>query len=139
MELIAEGIHVMESLSNEESLISGELKRISVYHQNNQLNIDLNIKLLYSKKYDEIILKLVNVSEYSLNYNSSNNFYFIEEYKFFNNDGDIYLSLDPVNGSDYVDTNDNDFIKAKSVCLYSQPIVGLQTGETTNTATSGLF
>ncbi len=119
MKLIAEGHHVLEFLSNKESLISGELKRVSIYHQDNQLNIDLNIKLLYSKKYEEILIQLVDVFEYSLNYNSSNTFYFIEEYKFFIDDVCTYISLDPINGSNNIDIDDNDFIKAKSVILYS--------------------
>jgi len=50
MNLIAEGNEVLEILTDKNSLISGTLEKIAIYYQETGLVIDLNIKLMYSRK-----------------------------------------------------------------------------------------
>jgi hypothetical protein len=120
MNFIAENNQVLEVLSNNESLISSELKKISIYYQDNGLVIDLNISLIYSKKMKNILLQFIEVSEYSLKYTLDNFFYNIEEYKFYEEKGTFYISLDP-NYSVNIerDKNDNDYIVSSKIVLYT--------------------
>lgn len=119
MNLIANGKEAIDLLADNESLISGELKGFSVYKQNNRLLLNLDITLLYSKKFKDITLQFVDVLEYSFYYNSKNNFYYIEDYKLFQTDEQFYISLDPVDGSSTeIDRNDNDFVIAKEIRVY---------------------
>jgi hypothetical protein len=120
MKLIATGSKVIEFLINDESIISGKLSKISIYYKDNRLIIELNINLLYSKQYSEVIIQLLDVMEYSLFYSSKSNFYFIENYKFFYEDGAVYISLDPSEtDTSSMDIDDNDYVKAKDVTLFA--------------------
>ena len=119
MDLIAKGSNVIDFLSNNESLISGKLEKISIYYEEYQLTIDLNIELKYSKKINKVLLKFIGVSEYSLFFNSENFFYNIENYKFLKKENLFYISLDPINDEQIVDTSDNDYIKSADVFLYT--------------------
>jgi hypothetical protein len=119
MDLVAEDIRAIDFLSNRESLISGRLKNISIYYENNQLNIDLIVKIMYSKKSDEILIRFLGVIEYAFFYTSQNNFYFIEEYKLFNENNFFYLSLDPFDDVKQKNPNDNDYIIATNIQLFT--------------------
>ncbi|MEO6284514.1 MAG: hypothetical protein ABIN80_07830 [Dyadobacter sp.] len=119
MNLITEGGGAIEFFSDSESLISGELKRFSVYRQNERLLLDLDITLLYSKKFKDVTLRFIDVLEYSFYYKNHNSFYYIEDYKFFVTAEQAYISLDPVDGSgNEIDPNDNDFVIAKELKVY---------------------
>lgn len=121
MNILAKGEQVIDFLTNNESLISGELKRVEISNQENQLNIELSISLMYSKKVKEVIIRFVGVTEYSFFYSNINNFYFIEEYKFFKKEGLFYISLDPLNVSeDKKESGDNNYILANDVTLCSK-------------------
>jgi hypothetical protein len=120
MDIIAEGSQVIEIVSGEESIISGLLTKISIYNQDNHLNIDLSIDLMYSKKFKKILIQILDVVEYSFFYNRNTNFYYIEDYKFFKNENLIYISLDPAEGSKTkVDAHDNDYASGKNMRLFA--------------------
>lgn len=120
MILLAEDSQVIDVLSNNEDLISGTLQRISIFYENSQLVIELTIKLLYSKKFKEVLIQFKGVSEYSFNYTASHNFYYIEDYVFLKNDDKVYISLDPANPSEMKKSpEDNDCILAEEVYLFS--------------------
>jgi hypothetical protein len=119
MNLLAEGQKAIDFLTDNESLISGKLEKISIYIEENRLFIDLEIILLYSKKYKNVKLRFQDVQEYSLYYNIRSNFYYIEDYKLFLTSEQVYISLDPADASSIeIDNNDNDFVIAKGLKIY---------------------
>jgi hypothetical protein len=119
MRLIAEGKEAVELIKNSESLISGKLKKISIYTTQGRLFVELDVELPYSNLISAALIQLRDVVEYSFYYHVRTSFYNIEDY-IFSVDGEyIYLSLDPVNGSrGEPDENDNDFVLARDMAIY---------------------
>ncbi|WP_342084780.1 hypothetical protein [Dyadobacter sp. OTU695] len=119
MNIVAEGKDAIDFFSDDESLVSGELNRISVYRENDRLLLDLEITLLYSKKFKNVVLRFTDVIEYSFYYKNHHAFYYIENYKFFADAEQIYISLDPADGPEHgIDFDDNDFVIAKNLEVY---------------------
>jgi hypothetical protein len=111
---------VLELLWEKESILDGQLTKLSIHVQENPLVIDLGIGLMYSKKFRKIILQVVGVLEYSFTYYHTRSFYNIEDYKLFQKDDFFYISLDPVDGTDgVVDENDNDYILGLGIRLFA--------------------
>lgn len=129
MEYLAANNDLYNLLSNEESLISGEVKRINICYleftdieKPYGIQIELDIKLLYSKKYKVVRIVFERVSAYCFFTDNSRDVYYIEEMKFFKTEDKWYISLDPRDQySLKVDTNDNDFILAESIKGYILP------------------
>jgi hypothetical protein len=127
MNIIAEGRQVIDILSNNEDLISGKLQKISIFYQDSKLIIELTVELLYSKQFRQVLIQFNGVSEYSFYYSLSHNFYYIEDYVFFKDDDMVYISLDPANPSEIKrNVDDNDFIVAEDVLLFSPTISVIQ-------------
>jgi hypothetical protein len=119
MLLITKNLDAIDLLSNQESLISGKLQKISMFYCENELIVELNVELLYSEKLKEVLLQFRGVSEYSFNYTSSHNFYYIEDYVLFKKEDMVYISLDPANPSEMTrNVDDNDFIVAEEIYLF---------------------
>lgn len=120
MDLIAESNNAIEFLTDENSIISGKVRLVSIYLQENRLFLDIQISLMYSKQFDTMLIRLEDVIEYSFYYNSNSNFYYIEEFKLFKADQYTYLSLDPFDSSSKeIDEKDNDFAIAKEIKIYA--------------------
>lgn len=118
MQLIETGDKLINALSYNLSLISSQLYKVCIYNEDNLLYIDVGVELMYKKENNRILLRFVDVKEYSFYYSSNRIFYNIETYKFFKSGDLYYASFDPVDESDVITDNDQDYIKSKSVNGY---------------------
>ncbi len=115
MQLIERQEGLMDALCDDLSLISSQLSKICIYNENNFLCIDVEAELMYKKSNNKIFLRFIDVKEYSFYYLSHRIFYNVEIYKFFKIDDLFYISFDPVDESETVSDEDQDYIKAKFV------------------------
>ena len=102
-------------LTGNNSLISATVERFEIFKSDYDLNIDVHVKLLYSKTNPHLILKFKKVLEYSFFHSSDQDFYYIENCKLFKSDRGFYLSLDPFDETESVHLQDQDYIIAKSI------------------------
>ncbi len=102
-------------LTGNNSLISATVEGFEIFKSDYDLNIDVHIKLLYSKTNPHLILKFKQVLEYSFFHSSDQDFYYIESYKLFKSDKGFYLSLDPFDETENIHLQDQDYIIAKSI------------------------
>ncbi|MCC6287042.1 MAG: hypothetical protein IT249_04090 [Chitinophagaceae bacterium] len=117
MQLLATQEDLVNILHGNLSLISAQILKIVIYVDNDLVCIDIEIILLYPKKQsnNSLILKFIDVQEYSLYYLSHRIFYNIEIVKFFKYGSLFYISFDPIDEKEEVDDEDQDFIKAKFI------------------------
>lgn len=73
---------------------------------------------MYKKGNNRILLRFIDVKEYSFYYSSHRIFYNVETYKFFKSGDLYYVSFDPVDESESISDDDQDYIKASSVNGY---------------------
>ena len=118
MQLIETGDKLINALSYNLSLISSQLYKVCIYNEDNLLYIDVGVELMYKNENNRILLRFVDVKEYSFYYSSHRIFYNIEAYKFFKSGDLYYASFDPVDESEVIADNDQDYIKSKSVNGY---------------------
>jgi hypothetical protein len=113
---ILEGSEILIMFSTGEySLLHSRLKGVSISKQEQKITIELFIDLLYSKYEQQISLRFVDVSDYSLNEDIWTNFPSIEKYKFYKNHNGYYISLNPeVTFAGSVAT-DREYIRSKNV------------------------
>ncbi|WP_131539555.1 hypothetical protein [Pedobacter nototheniae] len=112
MEKIGEDENVIHYLVNDLSLISSRLKDIIITGSDG--NVRISITFLLSRINADVVLVFHNVYEYSFYHNNKYDFYNVEYLKFFKKNERIYLSLDPADGSNISD-DDNDFILSESI------------------------
>ena len=108
----------MKKLVGNLSLISSQMKKISIYSKDDLVCIDLEIELMYKKGKNQILLRFTGVVEYSFYYLSGNIFYNVERCKFFKSEDLFYISFDPVDETELIAGEDQDYIKAGSVEAY---------------------
>ena len=118
MKLIETQDKLLSTLSDDLSLVSSRLSKVCIYTQNDLLCIDIEAELMYRKENKKILLRLIDVEEYSFYYSSHRIFYNVEIYKFFKSGNLFYISFDPVDESEVISDDDQDFIKAKAVEAY---------------------
>lgn len=115
MQLIQSNDGLIAVMKDDLSLISAQILRISIYDSSNLLSIDVELKLRYRKDSNKILLRFAGVEEYSLYYHSHWIFYNVEIVKFFAYDNGFYISFDPVDESETISDEDQDYVKARSV------------------------
>lgn len=116
MEIIETQDRLLNILSGNLSLVSSRLTKVCIYDEDNRLCIDVGLELMYNRKgNNKILLKFIGVEEYSFYYSSHRIFYNVEIYKFFKSGELFYVSFDPVDESEVVSDDDQDYIKAKSI------------------------
>lgn len=92
-------------------LISSVLKRIEIFEDEYILCIELHFKIReYIFK-----IKFINILEYSFYYREDHNFYNVENCKFFKKGEVFYISLDPYDEKEEINSNDQDFILCKEI------------------------
>jgi len=113
---VLEGSEILIMFSTGEySLLHSRLKGVSISKKEEQVTIDLFIDLLYSKYEQQMSLKFIDVSDYSLNEDNWTNFPSIEKYKFYKNYNGFYISLNPeVTFAGSIAT-DQEYIRSKNV------------------------
>jgi hypothetical protein len=115
MLIIEKQEELINKLQGSLSLISSRLLKIIVYKQNELLCIDVEAELIYKKHDNKILLKFIDVTEYSFFYTSNRFFYNVEIYKFFKTRDLFYISFDPIDEIEMISEDDQDYIKAHSV------------------------
>lgn len=113
MRKIGTGATLFNFFSNNRSLSSSQLYRIDVFVKNEILAIDLYINLMYSK--EQVKLSFSGIKKYSFYHTSNWIFYDIEIIKFFQNGEGVYICLDPVDESEHISDDDNDYILCDEV------------------------
>jgi len=113
---VLEGSEILIMFSTGEySLLHSRLRSVSISKKEEQVTIDLFIDLLYSKYEQQMSLRFIDVSDYSLNEDNWTNFPSIEKYKFYKNYNGFYISLNPevtIAGSI---ATDQEYIRSKNV------------------------
>ena len=115
MQLIEKQDNLLNALKGSLSIISSLLHKICVYMENDLLYINVEAELIYKKPPNRIVLKFIDVLEYSFYYTSNRFFYNVEIFKFFKTDNGFYISFDPIDEKEIISDDDQDFIKAISV------------------------
>lgn len=106
---------LMSFLSGNLTISSSKLYKLDIAGDDNGLVIDVYLELLYSEDNNHLKLRFTDVQEYSFYYNSQHVFYNVEIYKFFINNGRVYISFDPVDEQENISVDDQDFILSKKV------------------------
>jgi hypothetical protein len=109
-------LDLIQGLSKSYSLISSIVQKINIYSNiDDEAEIEITIKLTNSLEEKILLLRFIDVIEYSFYYNNEYNYYNIEIIKFFQIGETFYLSLDPENENEIISNADQDFILCKSV------------------------
>ena len=117
MKLIKNNPQIADNAIENISLISDSLLSISICNEKDLLNVSLRISSFYRSEI--LILKFINVMEYSFYYNNRYSFYNIESYKVLQTtDNHYYLSLDPCERIDGISENDQDFILSERLEIF---------------------
>ncbi len=119
MNVIAKNEDVISKLTGNETLLDGEVKGLSIFLEDDDLVITVDVKIRRKKsKFKSIKIKFLEVEEYSFYYVASIFFYNIERVKLFSLErGNFYLSLDPYDDKQEMDERDQDFIISKRLEL----------------------
>jgi hypothetical protein len=115
MKFIAKDKELIDCLTGNLSLISSKLYKLDMYLVDDELAIDIYLKLLYAKNSNVIKLAFLGIKEFSIFYTSDYNFYNIESYKFIEDKGEYYLCLDPSDDKEDISKDDQDYILSNSV------------------------
>lgn len=113
--LIGKQEEIVNKFQGEFTLLSSSLDSINIYRRDHVLCIDVKLQLAYKKGENNILLRFVDVLEYSFFYRSNRFFYNVEIFKFFKAENIFYVSFDPVNEDENMSDEDQDYIKATSV------------------------
>jgi len=106
---------LFEQLTQELSILSSQIIGFNIKTKDDSFIIEVEIKLLYSKG-DCLKLVFSKIKEYAFYNNSSNDVYYIEDYKLMQKNNLYYISFDP-DGNDLADVSDddNDFILCENM------------------------
>jgi len=115
----------MSTLENEDLLNAvkqgsyvrdGRIFKIDIYETEQEtVAIDIYIKPISQKQYSELRLRFMHVNEYSFYYRSDSYFYYIENFKLFKSGEFFYASFDPVDETDTLNQEDQDYVIAQSI------------------------
>ena len=119
MRLIAENDEVLTYFSANRSLLSGSVKKFSMYAQTGLLVVELDVQLLYAKEHKLYTLRLVDVQQYGFYHTNEYEFYNITHLKLFKRDNLYYISLDPDGETSVAAETDNDFVLSKGIEAYA--------------------
>src|SRR5438477_4237576 len=106
MELIGKNEILIETLQVNLSLTSSQILMIRIFNLADKLYIDMEIELLYAADKKRIALSFIDVQEYSFYHSPNHYFYNVEIYKFFETNGQFYVSFDPVDESETISDED---------------------------------
>lgn len=115
MKFIAKDKELIDCLVGDLSLISSKLYKVDMYLVDDELVIDIYLKLLYAKNSNLIKLAFMGIKEFSMFYTSDYNFYNIESYKFIDDKAGYYLCLDPSDEKEDISKDDQDYILSSNV------------------------
>ena len=119
MKEIGRDEYVIKALSGRNSILDAVLKRIAIFTEGETLMVELEFEMRASSDYHRVILKFVDVSEYSFYHNDTYLFYNIEHFKFLRlANGLYYISLDPHDEAKALSNEDQDLVVARSVSGY---------------------
>lgn len=113
MEYIEKNEKLISSLIGEYSLTSATINRLEIYKDDDKLTVTVYLTLSISKK--KLLLKFINVEEFSFYHQANYFFYNIEIIKFFLIKGNCYISFDPTDESSEISSNDQDYILCRDV------------------------
>lgn len=102
-------------LVGEYSLFNAKITRLDIHNEVDVLDIDVYIKIVYSKGEKSLKLIFNGVSEFSIFYTSDYYFYNIESYKLFKSKKGFYVSFDPFDTSNEISPDDQDYILCKNI------------------------
>lgn len=115
MNEIGKNNSLLSKLSGENCLLDAKIERLVIYN-GVRLIIEITFKMRPKSDFDRVLIRFIDVFEYSFYYNSDYIFYNIERYKFFSkNKNNFYLSLDPFDETSEISDKDQDYIFAKEV------------------------
>jgi hypothetical protein len=108
------GYQAIEYLNSKKSLLNSVITEIKIYFEVN-LKVCLNIEaknMTFNVLFEE-------VKELSFYHNDNYLFYNVENYKliYSNNEDEFYLSLDPYDDDQNINSLDKDFIRAKKLIV----------------------
>lgn len=107
----------LELSSGENSLLDARIESVAIKNTD-FLCIDLIFKMSENSIYEKILLRFIDVIEFSFFHNNNYVFYNVEDVKFIKNvDNQFYLSLDP-STQDGISERDQDYIVSKSIVAY---------------------
>lgn len=113
---VLEGSDILIMFSTGEcSLLHSKLKGVNISNNEEQITIELIIDLLYSKYEQQMNLRFVDVSDYSLNEDNWSSFPSIEKYKFYKNHNGFYISLNPEVSLADSAAVDQEYIRSRNV------------------------
>lgn len=106
-------------LTTEEYLPNGKVKRVNIHYLELNIEIELDIELIDSKRYKVVRLIFKDVLEHCFFNDSRQPDLYIEHMKFLKLDSKWYISLDPFDESlREKDERDNYFILSESIAGY---------------------
>ncbi len=118
MEEIAKNQQLLSVLSGKNSLLDSSLKKINIF-EDDTLKADLVFWMLPRSQYRKLLIRFVDVSEYSFCWKKDHIFYYVERYKFiYDSQRNFYISLDPVDENPQVSDEDQDFIFSREIIGY---------------------
>ena len=116
MIFIARNGELINRLNDKMSLTSSKIKRIDIHKKDEALQIDIYLELLYNKDQNNLMLRFIGIESFFFLYQSDYFFYNVEIVKFFHtNSNQIYISFDPINENEIVDSDDVDYIISAEV------------------------
>jgi hypothetical protein len=119
MKQIASDAELVDVLVGHNSILDAVMTYLSIYEEHDQLTVCMEFEMRPKSDFEKIRLKMLGVSEYSFYYKDDNVFYNVERIKFFvTREGKFYLSLDPVDDSDDVSDEDQDFVFGEHVVAF---------------------
>lgn len=119
MEEIAKNHHLLSVLSGKNSLLDSALKQIKIF-ETDTLNADVVLHMQPRSQYRIVLIRLIDVSEFSFYWNKNYIFYNVSRYKFLHDAlRGFYLSLDPYDENLRVSASDQDFIFAREIVGFS--------------------
>lgn len=111
-----ENEEALEILTIEENIRDSRIYRFDIYENDKEcLIIDVYLELIHSQRSKNLKIRFIDVKEYSLYYEANRYFYYIETFKFLKYNDIFYISFDPVDESEMISEEDQDYIKASSI------------------------
>ena len=119
MKQIASDEELVDVLVGHNSILDAVMTHLSIYEEHDQLTVCMEFAMRPKSDFEKIRLKMLGVSEYGFYYKDDTVFYNVERFKFFvTREGGFYLSLDPIDDSDNVSDEDQDFVFGKHVVAF---------------------
>jgi hypothetical protein len=119
MKIVATNKDVFNYLTEEKSILSGQILSFYIWNFEEKVNCEIKIEINRCNKTTIFILRFIDIDEYSLYYKNIFYFYNISRLKFFfdNVTERFYISLDPFDESEKISIEDQDFILGKGIEL----------------------